>query len=64
MAGPGLLAFRELPTTMRVLAQLDAAPGLLACDAQGLAHPRRFGFAYLPETTRRADSLCRTALAE
>lgn len=42
---PGLLAFRELPTTMRVLAQLDAAPGLLVCDAQGLAHPRRFGFA-------------------
>ncbi|MEV6555337.1 endonuclease V [Nocardia sp. NPDC051756] len=42
---PGLLAFRELPTTMRVLAQLDAAPDLLVCDAQGLAHPRRFGFA-------------------
>ncbi|MFI6168661.1 endonuclease V [Nocardia sp. NPDC051052] len=45
MAAPALLAFRELPTTMRVLAQLDAAPGLLVCDAQGLAHPRRFGFA-------------------
>ncbi|MFB8278658.1 endonuclease V [Nocardia colli] len=42
---PGLLAFRELPTTMRVLAQLDTAPELLVCDAQGLAHPRRFGFA-------------------
>ncbi|KAA8888312.1 endonuclease V [Nocardia colli] len=42
---PGLLAFRELPTTMRVLAQLDTAPDLLVCDAQGLAHPRRFGFA-------------------
>ncbi|MEU7140031.1 endonuclease V [Nocardia sp. NPDC046473] len=42
---PGLLAFRELPTTMRVLAQLGTAPDLLVCDAQGLAHPRRFGFA-------------------
>ncbi|WP_405161225.1 endonuclease V [Nocardia sp. NBC_01499] len=42
---PGLLAFRELPTTVRVLAQLDTAPDLLVCDAQGLAHPRRFGFA-------------------
>ncbi|CAM4417782.1 endonuclease V [Nocardia ninae] len=42
---PGLLAFRELPTTMRALAQLDAAPDLLVCDAQGLAHPRRFGLA-------------------
>ncbi|KIA63162.1 endonuclease V [Nocardia vulneris] len=42
---PGLLAFRELPTTMRALAQLAAAPDLLVCDAQGLAHPRRLGFA-------------------
>lgn len=42
---PGLLAFRELPTTIRVLAELDTAPDLLVCDAQGLAHPRRFGLA-------------------
>ncbi|PXX69019.1 endonuclease V [Nocardia tenerifensis] len=42
---PGLLAFRELPTTMRVLARLEAAPDLIVCDAQGLAHPRRFGLA-------------------
>lgn len=42
---PGLLAFRELPTTMRALERLGAAPDLLVCDAQGLAHPRRLGLA-------------------
>ncbi|WP_280233579.1 endonuclease V [Nocardia cyriacigeorgica] len=42
---PGLLSFREMPTTITALQQLDTTPDLLVCDAQGLAHPRRFGFA-------------------
>ncbi|MBL1079041.1 endonuclease V [Nocardia sp. 2] len=42
---PGLLAFRELPTTLRALEKLTVTPDLLICDSQGLAHPRRFGFA-------------------
>jgi len=42
---PGLLAFRELPTTLAALEQLTTTPDLLVCDAQGLAHPRRFGLA-------------------
>ncbi|MEU0541661.1 endonuclease V [Nocardia sp. NPDC005978] len=42
---PGLLAFRELPTTLAAFENLSAAPDLIVCDSQGLAHPRRFGFA-------------------
>lgn len=42
---PGLLAFRELPTTLAALEKLTTTPDLLVCDAQGLAHPRRFGLA-------------------
>ncbi|MFC9997493.1 endonuclease V [Nocardia sp. NPDC127526] len=42
---PGLLAFRELPTTLRALEKLTVTPDLFICDSQGLAHPRRFGFA-------------------
>ncbi|MEV0245400.1 endonuclease V [Nocardia sp. NPDC050712] len=42
---PGLLAFRELPTSLAVLEKLARTPDLLICDSQGLAHPRRFGFA-------------------
>ncbi|MEU4342986.1 endonuclease V [Nocardia sp. NPDC023852] len=42
---PGLLAFREIPTTLAALEKLDSAPDLLVCDGQGLAHPRRFGLA-------------------
>ncbi|BDT88714.1 endonuclease V [Nocardia cyriacigeorgica] len=42
---PGLLSFREIPTTVTALEQLTTTPDLLVCDAQGLAHPRRFGFA-------------------
>ncbi|WP_330228859.1 endonuclease V [Nocardia sp. NBC_00508] len=42
---PGLLAFREIPTTLAALEKLDTAPDLLICDGQGLAHPRRFGLA-------------------
>ncbi|WP_433593566.1 endonuclease V [Nocardia sp. CA-145437] len=42
---PGLLAFRELPTTVAALETLTITPDLIICDSQGLAHPRRFGFA-------------------
>lgn len=42
---PGLLAFRELPTTLKALETLSTTPDLIICDSQGLAHPRRFGFA-------------------
>ncbi|MFD0363749.1 endonuclease V [Nocardia sp. GCM10030253] len=42
---PGLLAFRELPTTVAALEKLSTTPDLLVCDGQGLAHPRQFGLA-------------------
>jgi deoxyribonuclease V len=42
---PGLLSFRELPAVLDALDLLDRAPELLLCDAQGYAHPRRFGLA-------------------
>jgi deoxyribonuclease V len=42
---PGLLSFREIPALLDALDKLGALPGLLLCDGQGLAHPRRFGLA-------------------
>ncbi|HWR49190.1 MAG TPA: deoxyribonuclease V [Pseudonocardiaceae bacterium] len=42
---PGLLAFREVPALLDALARLRSIPGLLLCDGQGLAHPRRCGIA-------------------
>ncbi len=42
---PGLLSFRELPAVLEALEQLRAAPDLLLCDGQGIAHPRRMGIA-------------------
>jgi len=42
---PGLLSFREIPVLAAALAKLETRPGLLACDGQGMAHPRRFGLA-------------------
>ena len=42
---PGLLSFRETPALLAVLAKLKTEPDVLLCDAQGLAHPRRFGLA-------------------
>ncbi|MEV6134532.1 endonuclease V [Nocardia sp. NPDC051990] len=42
---PGLLSFRELPTTLATLEKLITTPDLLICDGQGVAHPRRFGLA-------------------
>lgn len=42
---PGLFAFRELPSLLAALDELETPPDLLVCDGQGLAHPRRFGLA-------------------
>jgi deoxyribonuclease V len=42
---PGLLSFREIPAALAALRALPAAPDLILCDAQGIAHPRRFGLA-------------------
>jgi deoxyribonuclease V len=42
---PGLLSFREIPALAEALAKLRAPVDLLACDGQGVAHPRRFGLA-------------------
>ena len=42
---PGYLSFRELPAVLQALDRLASRPGLLLCDGQGLAHPRRFGLA-------------------
>jgi deoxyribonuclease V len=42
---PGLLAFREVPMLLRALERLTTSVGLLLCDGQGLAHPRRCGVA-------------------
>jgi deoxyribonuclease V len=42
---PGLFAFRELPAVLQALQQLSTRVDLLVCDAQGVAHPRRFGLA-------------------
>ncbi len=42
---PGLLSFRETPALLAAMRKLKQAPDVLICDAQGLAHPRRFGLA-------------------
>lgn len=42
---PGLLSFRETPVAIKALEKLNAAPNMILCDGQGLAHPRRFGIA-------------------
>lgn len=42
---PGLLSFREIPTVLAALEQLQITPQLFLCDGQGIAHPRRFGIA-------------------
>lgn len=42
---PGLLTFREAPAAIAALGRLSTAPDVLLCDGQGLAHPRRLGFA-------------------
>ena len=42
---PGLLTFREAPAAIAAIEALRIRPDLLMCDGQGLAHPRRCGFA-------------------
>ncbi len=42
---PGLLSFREAPPVLEAFERLRRRPDLLIFDAQGLAHPRRFGLA-------------------
>lgn len=42
---PGLLSFREMPALLPALERLTVRPDAFMLDAQGLAHPRRFGLA-------------------
>lgn len=42
---PGLLSFRETPGLLAALRRVRTPIDVLLCDAQGLAHPRRFGLA-------------------
>jgi deoxyribonuclease V len=42
---PGLLSFREVPVVLQALKALRVRPDVLLCDGQGVAHPRRCGFA-------------------
>ena len=42
---PGLLSFREIPAILPALEKLKELPDVLMLDAQGIAHPRRFGLA-------------------
>ncbi len=42
---PTLLSFRELPPAIAAIRKLKTCPDVFLIDAQGLAHPYRFGFA-------------------
>jgi deoxyribonuclease V len=42
---PGFLSFREVPVILDALSKLTITPDLILCDGQGMAHPKRFGFA-------------------
>lgn len=42
---PGFLSFREIPPILKALGTLVRRPDLLACDGQGIAHPRGLGIA-------------------
>lgn len=42
---PGLLSFRECPALLAAFAKMQHEPDVIFCDAQGYAHPRRFGLA-------------------
>lgn len=41
----GLLSFREVPVALAALGLLSRRPDLVMVDGQGIAHPRRLGFA-------------------
>jgi deoxyribonuclease V len=40
---PGLLSFRELPSVVGALREVESPVDALICDAHGTAHPRRLG---------------------
>jgi deoxyribonuclease V len=42
---PGLLSFREIPVVLEALRRLQGEPDVVLVDGQGVAHPRRIGFA-------------------
>ncbi len=42
---PGLLSFREAPVVLEAFAKLRCDPDVAVIDGQGIAHPRRIGFA-------------------
>ena len=42
---PGLLSFREIPVVLRAFSAITQPVDVVLCDAQGRAHPRRFGLA-------------------
>ncbi|MFC1916589.1 deoxyribonuclease V [Chloroflexota bacterium] len=42
---PGLLSFRESPTTLAACERLTTTPNLIMVDGQGIAHPRQMGLA-------------------
>ena len=42
---PGLLSFREVPPLIEAYRKIGQKPDVLLCDGQGIAHPRRLGFA-------------------
>jgi len=42
---PGYLSFREIPVLLGAFRKIKTRPGIVICDGQGVAHPRRFGLA-------------------
>jgi len=42
---PGCLSFREIPVLLKAFKRLQRRPGVVLCDGQGRAHPRRLGLA-------------------
>jgi deoxyribonuclease V len=42
---PGYLSFRETPALLEAFARVKSKPDAVMLDGQGLAHPRRMGFA-------------------